>query len=570
MKFRIVVACCGVSLAALTTAFDASAQSLPYNIGDAVRQAEQSRQAQPPRSEAAPALPQLVEPRLKMSEKEKLFVREFQIEGALAGDEAALRELLAPYEKRKLVIADIYAVADKVSGFYREKGYLLAKAYVPAQDARRGALRIKLLPGAFGAVTIKNQSLVRDDYLQGIVDSARAESPLIHKDPVERAMLMIADLPGAGTPRIVVSPGRAQGASDFVFDVPEGRLFEGYLFGDNAGSPYTGRNRLNGGVSLNSPLGFGDRLSASGIVSEDAGIANGRVAYSFPLGYEGLRAEISAFRTTYSLSGVYEDLEATGRAEAVSATLTYAAKRQREESVFIWGNFTHKWLNDNILGESNARRTLALGTIGATRESIGGLFGLPFATNATLSFTGGDVNFPDPTQKERNVAGADTVGSYYRINLSVNATLALDEQFSFSTWLRAQKSLSGNLDSSEQFSLAGFWGVRSFDEGLSGDSGYIVTPELRYALPAIEALRHSLGVFTDIGAAWLEDGSYTTTQKSYTGVNDVGLGYYATYEYSAGRSLLLKAQVAHTYGSYDSARTYDRHTKGLVQVGFTF
>jgi hemolysin activation/secretion protein len=119
-------------------------------------------------------------------------------------------------------------------------------------------------------------------------------------------------------------------------------------------------------------------------------------------------------------------------------------------------------------------------------------------------------------------------------------------------------------------SLTGFWGVRSFDEGLSGDSGYLVTPELKYALPDIALYRHAIGLFADIGGAWIEDASYTTTQSSFTKVNDIGLSYYATYEYSPARFLLLKAQVAHTLGPSGSARSYNRGTKGLVQAGFTF
>ncbi len=54
-------------------------------------------------------------------------------------------------------------------------------------------------------------------------------------------------------------------------------------------------------------------------------------------------------------------------------------------------------------------------------------------------------------------------------------------------------------------------------------------------------------------------------RKSYTQLNDVGLGYYATYEYSAARFLLLKAQVAHSYGGTGGAQSYDRGTKGCCR-----
>ncbi|MBU3890753.1 ShlB/FhaC/HecB family hemolysin secretion/activation protein [Methylosinus sporium] len=573
MNFRCLLLSCVAAPALLLAAPQAFAQSaptpiLPYNIGDAVRQAEEARPA-PPR-QSAPTLPQIAEPRFTLASKETLFVKHFVVEGPLLVQESELREILAPYEGRKLTLGDIYGAADKVTLLYRAKGFLVAKAYVPAQDARSGSLKIKLVVGKYGSVLVENSSAVDAGFLQGVVDTALADEALIHKDALERALLLVSDLPGAGAPRIVVSPGKSQETSDFQFAVPEGKRVAGYLLGDNFGSPYTGRDRLNGGFVINSPLGFGDRLSGSAIVSERAALANGRVAYSFPLGYDGLRAEVGAYRTTYALGGAYKDLDATGSAYAITGTLNYALVRQREESISLWANFTHKWLDDRIAGTSTSERKIALGTIGVTRETAQELLGLPLATSAMLSFTSGYVDYPDVTQRTQNSASVDTVGNFHRINLAVSATVAFDEKFSLSTYLRAQKALDGNLDTSEQFSLGGFWGVRSFDEGLAGDSGYFVTPELKYALPQIENYRHALGVFTDIGAVWLENGSYTTTQRSYTGVNDVGVGYYATYDIGGGSLLVLKAQAAHTYGTNSGATAYDRHTKGLLQVGFTF
>lgn len=555
----------------LFAASSAMAQVLPYNIGDAVRESEETRRAAPQPRVGAPVLPTLVEPPFVMKDKEKLLVRHFKLEGPQLIDEAQVRALLAPYEGRSLTIAEIYEAADHITNLYRNAGYLVAKAYVPAQNAKSGTLRIKIVPGRYGAVTLKNESLVRDQHMQGVLDTALAGETYIHKDRLERAMLLMSDLAGAGTPRIAIGPGRVPETSDFAFNVPEGRLFDGYLLGDNYGSPYTGRNRLSGGLNLNSPLGFGDRLSAYGIVSEDANLKNGRVAYSAPIGYDGLRAEVSAFRTTYVLGGIYQALDATGTADGIAGTLTYALKRQRDESIYLSGNYTYKTLHDNLFGISSSHRVINEGTLGITREALSSFAGMPWMTSATLSITAGHVEFPDPAQRALNMAGVNTVGDFAKVNLQVASTLGLTDVLSLTTTFRMQKTLTGNLDSSEQFGLTGFWGVRSFDEGLAGDSGYLVTPELKYALPGFaNGHNHSLGVFTDLGAVWLADPSWTTTLKPHTQIQDVGLGYYATYEYSPGRMMLLKAQVAWTYGRTDGAVSYDKATKGLLQVGFTF
>jgi hemolysin activation/secretion protein len=555
-----------------TTTLLVASQAMAQGIGGAVRESEETRRAAPQlRATPALVLPRLVEPQLTLKDKETLFIRSFKVEGDSPVDLTnEIHALLAPYENRKLTIAQIYEVADAISTLYRDRGYILAKAYVPAQKADNGVLRFKLVVGKYGTRTINNESLVRDSFVQGVIDHALGTSPYVHKDELERAMLLISDLAGAGVPRVAIETGRKPETSDFVFGVPPGRRLDGYLLADNFGSPFTGRNRLSGGLNFNSPLGYGDRLSMFGIVSEHDDLVNGRIAYSAPLGYDGLRAEVAAFRTTYTLGGIYNVLNATGTADGASAILTYAVKRQRDDSIYLTGGYTHKSLNDNVFGISIANRTIDLGTMGITRDTAGAIFGLPLITSTTFSFTEGNVNYPDATQRAINIAGVDTVGNYTKINLSYNGTLALSEKWSLSAYIRGQKSFGKNLDSSEQMSLTGFWGVRSFDEGLAGDTGYLVTPELKYALPDIGPYRHSIGLFTDVGGVWLENASFTTTQKPFTQLNDVGLGYYATYEYSPGRVLLLKALVAQTYGSNSGAQSYDKGTKGLIQVGSTF
>ncbi len=195
-----------------------------------------------------------------------------------------------------------------------------------------------------------------------------------------------------------------------MFGVPQARRFDGYLLGDNYGSPYTGRMRLSGGLSVNSPLGFGDRLSAFGLVSEDSHLANGRVAYSAPVGYDGLRAEIGAYRTTYALGGIYSDLDATGTADAVTATVSYPIIRQVNGQPLYIRQLHHRTLNDNVLGVSLAHRNMDEGTVALTGDTTSALFGLPWTTSTTLSVTAGNVVFPDPAQRAANVAGVQYRG----------------------------------------------------------------------------------------------------------------------------------------------------------------
>lgn len=563
-----------LAAAALAPAATAQGQQLPFNIGAAVRATEQAQEAAPQVRPSQPlVLPQLTEPQFTFDDRQTLRIRRIVLTGVegLSVSEDKVREVLSPYEGKDLTLAQIYQAADRLTALYREAGYLVAKVYVPAQDARKGTLTMKLLPGRFGAVTVKNDSLVREDYLAGILGHQKVSTgELIERAPLERAMLLISDLYGANMPRSVIGAGGAPGTSDFLFEVPGEQRLDGFLLGDNFGAPYTGRWRATAGLNLNSPLGIGDRLSGFGMVSQSTDLANGRLAYALPIGYDGLRAEVAAFRTTYELGNAYADLDATGVADGISATLVYPFLRSRADS--IWGSaaYTYKNLDDLTFDISYAHRRINEGIIGLNRETNGTVLGLPLVTSAAVAITFGDVEFPNPEQQLANAQGADTAGGFSKLTASLVATVGLTEQLSFSVNIRGQKSFTGNLDSSEQFSLTGFYGVRSYDEGLSGDSGWLVTPELKYALPDILAWRHAVSAYADVGGAALEDGSYTVTQPDYVQLGDIGLGYYGTYEYAPGRAFLLKGYVAWTVGGGEAAAGYDRGTVGLVQAGLTF
>ncbi|MFG1270485.1 ShlB/FhaC/HecB family hemolysin secretion/activation protein [Xanthobacter versatilis] len=553
------------------------AQGVPFNIGDAVRDAQQAQRAAPEPQPAKPlVLPRLAEPQLVLPDKATLNVRAIVVTGTegLSVEAEKLRAVLAPYEGRKLTLAQIYEAADKVTALYREAGYLVAKVYVPQQDARGGTLTFKLVPGHYGKVDVKNESRVKDFMLQGTLDAQKVlPGELITQAKLERAMLLISDLAGAGMPRAVIGAGSAQGTSDFLFDVPEQSLIDGFVMGDNYGTPYTGVWRASGGVNLNSPLGIGDRLSAFGLVSDTTDMLNGRVAYSLPIGYDGLRFEAALFRTTYALGDTYKNLDAAGVADGVSATLLYPFLRSRADS--IWGSaaYTYKDLNDESLGLSYAHRRISEGTLGLNRDTSGVLpfLNMPIVTSTAVAVTFGNVEFPDPDQALVNLLGADTQGDFSKLTASFVMTVALMEKLSLSVNVRGQKSFTGNLDSSEQFGLTGIFGVRSYYEGLSGDSGWLVTPELKYALPDIYSWHHAVSVFADVGGVALEDGSYTITQPSYVQLGDIGLGYYGNYEYSPGRNLLLKGYLAWSVGGNEAQAGYSRGgTVGLIQAGLTF
>lgn len=107
MKLALFIARCGALQIALAAAplgmtSQAQAQSVvpvqPYNLGDAVRDAEAARRPPLQAPAAEPVLPQISEPQLTIADHETLFVRAIEIEGPELGGETEAREILAAYE----------------------------------------------------------------------------------------------------------------------------------------------------------------------------------------------------------------------------------------------------------------------------------------------------------------------------------------------------------------------------------------------------------------------------------------------------------------------------------------
>lgn len=98
---------------------------------------------------------------------------------------------------------------------------------------------------------------------------------------------------------------------------------------------------------------------------------------------------------------------------------------------------------------------------------------------------------------------------------------------------------------------------------MSGDNGYLLNAEVRYALPAPEGLTHSVGVFADLGRAWLQNADYTT--RNGVRLSDVGIGYQARYGALFGR-----LQVARAIGSRPQEIAREGRTRVLVQAGLLF
>lgn len=504
------------------------AQQVPPTISDALRQVPPPAPEKP--VPAPPPVGNMPAPaQLQVQAGEKVTVHRIEIEGNQAIAGAELQSQVAAGIGQALTLAQLEELAGRITLYYRAHGYVVARAYLPAQEVTDGVVHIRVVEGHYGKFALKNASLVGDSTLLPILDLARAGGTVTQAS-LESAMLAVNELPGAVIRRADIMPGEQVGTSDFFIVTDATPRVDGYVAGENYGSEYTGKRRIMGGASVNSPFGIGDRLTASGLLSDGGDLKNYRFAYAAPLTPRGLRAELAASRTDYELAGTYAALDAVGRADTVEMTLTYPFVRTQDYALEGSFNLGHRKLVDEIRSTATVNPKKAnVGTFTLVSRSTNVLWGLPGQTTLMAAATLGHLDIDSAIGRTQDALGADTAGRYGKVNLSASRSTELARNWTVVTGLRLQHALFGkNLDGSEDMSIAGIGSVKAYPPSeFAAENAALLNVEALYALPLQGPVTARIGAFADAGYASMQR-AFGPTSSSRT-LSDAGLSLYANY-----------------------------------------
>lgn len=499
-----------------------------------------------------------------LQEVAKVNISHIEYKGNKYISKEEIDDLVKGYLGKSYSFDELKGIALVVTNYYRNKGYFVARAYIPPDGIKDDTLSLGIIEGNYGEFTLKNNSLVNDTKVQGMLDAIKDEN-IISVNTLERAMLLINDTPGAKVTKADIMPGELVGTSDFLIETQSTNPYTSYIIGDNYGSRYTGKYRFNLGLVANSPFGYGDKLSINGLLSTTNDLKNGKVSYGFPLMNNGLRGELSASKTTYSLAKEYKALDAIGDATTLEAKLSYPMIRTRQETLNLSMGIAHKDMEDKIRSaDITTKKEAKVLTVGTDYERNWTFFGFNTNTKSSLNISHGNLKFDDAIAKAQDAAGAKTAGSYSKLFGSIEKSVQLNPTYSLTTSLRFQKALSGkNLDGSEDFSLGGAYGVRAFPDGEhSAENGYIIGAELFYTMPSIKGISHRASIFADTGYAKMENqlGDNKSRQLS-----DIGVGYQASF-----KEFFTKVQVARVIGGEKVTSEPEYSTRALIQLGWVY
>jgi len=426
-----------------------------------------------------------------------VFVSGYQVHGVSLLSESQVATVLKEFTGRTLTTADIHEAANALMRYYRERGYFLAKVFVPPQSFT-DIVRLDVEEGRLetGGIEVRNQGIrVDTPVVKALLDKNLYSDQPLRRQDFERAVLLADDLPGTriGT---LIYPGTDVGTARLRAVMADEPLISGNIDLDNFNSRTLGQGRIGATVYLNSPAGVGDqwvtRLVTSGSRSNYA-----YLTYLRPVGISGLRIGASIDQFRYDAPALDRQSDVGGLARDTRVYFTYPIIRSRHSNLNLRADVSHYAVADrnpnnpafvapsvNPFAESRRRLNLvAVSLSGDDNHEI-----LPNGTSLfDLSFTAGrldvvgDANHQsyDSTGAPLFATGPKTDGDFARINLNLQRLQHLSGEWSAYGSLRGQWA-SRNLDASQRMHLGGATSLSGYPSGeASGDHGTELHLELR-------------------------------------------------------------------------------------------
>ena len=449
--------------------------------------------------------------------------------------------------KRGITLGMIETIADKITRYYRERGFILAKAYIPEQRVRDGIVSLTLLLGELSEVEVRNSTLYNDKRISSVFKPVMGKPVL--SSQIEEALFLINDFPGLNVQGFFES-GKQVGDTKLNVNARSEKRYDVNLRLDNHGSEQTGEYRFYAEGLFHNPLGLADQLRVAGLYAlNPSNTLYGQLRYGLNLFSPRFRLEVGASNNEFVLgqgnSESVDTLQIEGETFLQDVTATYKLKRSRKK------NYSLSLSQEEIASEIRLGIFPTVGDIGLDDE----------ISNTHLSF-----HF-DVLQEARRILhqGSIKVSSG---EFLLGAEAGQDESFwsasgdyTFLTFwqppfmesstrliARSQMQVSGSaLSSISQFSLGGPTQARGFPVSqFSGDDGFILGLDWLLNAPQFSDytignvnLRDMLGPFVFADVAYGVAKSLTDDVKDSTAkLADVGAGVQLSYGKFKGNILL--------------------------------
>lgn len=197
---------------------------------------------------------------------------------------AEITGITSHYQGRKVSIGDLLKMVAKFNALYKKKGYITARAFLPPQKVSDGVVRVELVEGRVGRVTVTGNFHTHANYYTSRIGLKRGE--LIRTKPLEKKLVLFNQTNNTQL-RAVLQAGSQFGTTNVDLKATEPTNFSSDFSFDNSGYDSLGKRRLGLVTTDRSLLGYRDALTVGSYWTD--GTVAGFAQYEIPIGIEGAR-----------------------------------------------------------------------------------------------------------------------------------------------------------------------------------------------------------------------------------------------------------------------------------------
>lgn len=461
-----------------------------------------------------------------------LFVKKIVFIGNKVIDTETLQKVVEQYIDNELTLEEMSEMADLITITYQERGYILARAYLPEQDIEDGVLKIAIAEGRIGKIRVTGKTHYHDRVVKRFFKEQESIG-VVNEDLLQKGLLLSKEMKDIQS-EVLLKAGEEKGTVDVVLETQDSSVltFTAHMALDynNYGSEFVSKNRYGVNLDITDHL-WGSTLNLRGIVGrnvEDTALFFGE--WMVPINSYGTKIGVSYLDGDYLVGQEFADLGFEGRTSILGFKATHPLSKQKNSEASLTAGYDRKFTRNYGLDEVNSTDVLDV-TYGIFNyESLDRFLGKNIFSFAAYF---GGIESDEEYIPSRILA--DDSFSRFKVNVAriqriygyTNAMIRGTGQWSPDRLLPI-----------EMLVIGGYGTVRGHEPStFIGDSGYYTSAEILFAPPFI-ADKNFLGqrvaqlaqfnVFFDHGGTFINDAQENEYANEY--LSGYGLGARLFYK----------------------------------------
>jgi len=426
----------------------------------------------------------------KLPNKEVTFkLNSIKFEGYTAFTEEELMNLICEKIGQQVTVADVIGMANMVTDFYQQRGYISTIAYLPPQKVQDGNIHIMIMEGKYGNIKVSGNKWEKDKYLKNayLTDKYIEEGKLLNVRDIQESLREI-NATGYMKGQVALTDNEESAEfTDLELNIADRFPIDFDFRWDDMGNTVTGLNRAIFFAGTYNLTGHGDQLYSTTTLARHS-IGQG-VFYSVPIA----KTKEAKLNLGYSYSGadIAGDLKDWG-IESKSHNFFASVSRRlvKTDNYKLYGDIGFDMRNTKttfdvapILDYKYRSRTIKANLTNIKDDFYGKTF-VNVGTGVGIPGMGGTDDYMGASKHDKSIPNNNAV----RVFANAARLQALPLRSTGILQVGGQWANRALLPS-EKMSIGGMTTVRGYEEStFMSDYGMTASAEVRVPVPFLRMM----------------------------------------------------------------------------------